>query len=131
MPALKFEDSRTPSPPRIHPPLRPSDVLGVSAVVDALSNSAVRTVTESSVLGPFFTDGASDAQFDPRHRHLPSSAALSPFLVSRYYVHSPALRADRIEGEKRVRVCRGWCAHLKRRAHSGRGHQDVEDRRQG
>ena len=37
-----------------------SDVLGVSALVDALTNPAVNGVTESSVLGPFFTEDAPD-----------------------------------------------------------------------
>lgn len=35
-----------------------SDVLGVSALVDALNNPPVAGATESSVLGPFFTDDA-------------------------------------------------------------------------
>jgi len=37
-----------------------SDVLGVSAVVDAFNNPPVRNATESSVLGPFFTEDAPD-----------------------------------------------------------------------
>ncbi|KAI0087399.1 aromatic compound dioxygenase [Irpex rosettiformis] len=37
-----------------------SDVLGVSALVDALNNPAVNGATESSVLGPFFTEDAPD-----------------------------------------------------------------------
>jgi hypothetical protein len=41
-----------------------SDVLGVSALVDALNNPAVGGATESSVLGPFFTDDA------PVRKHL-------------------------------------------------------------
>jgi len=41
-----------------------SDVLGVSAVVDALNNPPVGNATESSVLGPFFTDDAPDGQFN-------------------------------------------------------------------
>jgi len=39
-----------------------SDVLGVSALVDALNNPPVGTATESSVLGPFFTEDAPDVQ---------------------------------------------------------------------
>lgn len=35
-----------------------SDVLGVSALVDAVNNPSVGTATESSVLGPFFTEDA-------------------------------------------------------------------------
>ncbi|KAI0077354.1 aromatic compound dioxygenase [Panus rudis PR-1116 ss-1] len=38
-----------------------SDVLGVSALVDAINNPPVRGATESSVLGPFFTEDAPDA----------------------------------------------------------------------
>jgi len=37
-----------------------SDVLGVSAVVDALNHPPVGASTESSVLGPFFTEDAPD-----------------------------------------------------------------------
>lgn len=37
-----------------------SDVLGVSALVDALNNPLVGKSTESSVLGPFFTEDAPD-----------------------------------------------------------------------
>lgn len=37
-----------------------SDVLGVSALVDALNNPPVKNSTESSVLGPFFTEDAPD-----------------------------------------------------------------------
>lgn len=39
-----------------------SDVLGVSALVDALNNPAVNGATESSVLGPFFTEDAPDGK---------------------------------------------------------------------
>lgn len=39
-----------------------SDVLGVSALVDALNNPPVKGATESSVLGPFFTEDAPDVQ---------------------------------------------------------------------
>ena len=41
-----------------------SDVLGVSALVDAINNPTVGGATESSVLGPFFTDDA------PLRKHL-------------------------------------------------------------
>lgn len=37
-----------------------SDVLGVSALVDAINNPSVGNATESSVLGPFFTEDAAD-----------------------------------------------------------------------
>lgn len=37
-----------------------SDILGVSALVDALNNPPVGNSTESSVLGPFFTEDAPD-----------------------------------------------------------------------
>jgi hypothetical protein len=37
-----------------------SDVLGVSAVVDALNNPPINGAMESSVLGPFFTEDAPD-----------------------------------------------------------------------
>jgi hypothetical protein len=38
-----------------------SDVFGVSALVDALNNPPVSNATESSVLGPFFTEDAADS----------------------------------------------------------------------
>ena len=37
-----------------------SDVLGISALVDSLNNPPVGNGTESSVLGPFFTEDAPD-----------------------------------------------------------------------
>jgi len=37
-----------------------SDILGVSALVDGLNNPPVGSATESSVLGPFFTEDASE-----------------------------------------------------------------------
>lgn len=40
-----------------------SDVLGISALVDALNNPAVNGATESSVLGPFFTEDSPDVGF--------------------------------------------------------------------
>ena len=39
-----------------------SDVLGVSAVVDAINNPPVEGATHSSVLGPFFTEDAPDGE---------------------------------------------------------------------
>ena len=39
-----------------------SDVLGVSALVDGLNNPPTDNATESSVLGPFFTDDAADGK---------------------------------------------------------------------
>jgi len=62
-----------------------SDVLGVSAVVDALNNPPVGNATESSVLGPFFTDDAPDGQFNLRLRHpIPLSALISVSLIPLY-----------------------------------------------
>jgi protocatechuate 3,4-dioxygenase beta subunit len=40
-----------------------SDVLGVSALVDSLNNPPIGNATESSVLGPFFTEDAPDGSF--------------------------------------------------------------------
>lgn len=42
-----------------------SDTLGVSALVDALNNPPANGGTESSVLGPFFTEDAPDGEFQP------------------------------------------------------------------
>lgn len=39
-----------------------SDVLGVSALVDSLNNPPSGNATESSVLGPFFTEDAADSE---------------------------------------------------------------------
>jgi len=39
-----------------------SDILGVSALVDALNNRGAANATESSVFGPFWTDDAPDVQ---------------------------------------------------------------------
>lgn len=40
-----------------------SDIMGISALVDALNNPPVGNGTESSVLGPFFTEDASDSTY--------------------------------------------------------------------
>ena len=40
-----------------------SDVLGLSALVDSLNNPPIGKATESSVLGPFFTEDAPDGSF--------------------------------------------------------------------
>lgn len=47
-----------------------SDVLGVSALVDALNNPAVAGATESSVLGPFFTEDAPDSVYSLRYGYV-------------------------------------------------------------
>jgi Catechol dioxygenase N terminus len=52
-----------------------SDVLGVSAFVDALNNPTIGQATDSSVLGPFFTADAPDGSFFPSN-----SNTLSPLL---------------------------------------------------
>lgn len=40
-----------------------SDTLGVSALVDSINNPIVKGGTESSVLGPFFTEDAPESKF--------------------------------------------------------------------
>jgi Catechol dioxygenase N terminus/Dioxygenase len=56
-----------------------SDVLGVSALVDALNNPSVGNATESTVLGPFFTEDAPDGQFEPpKHTLTPSRCPTVP-----------------------------------------------------
>lgn len=42
-----------------------SDVLGVSALVDALNNPPINGAMESSVLGPFFTEDAPEGMWPP------------------------------------------------------------------
>ena len=54
-----------------------SDVLGVSALVDALNNPPVGSATESSVLGPFFTEDAPDGQSLIRVFALPRPSSFS------------------------------------------------------
>ena len=44
-----------------------SDVLGVSALVDGLNNPTVSGGTNSSVLGPFFTEDAPDGRITIDH----------------------------------------------------------------
>ncbi len=44
-----------------------SDVLGASALVDAINNPPVQGGTESSVLGPFFTEDAPDGTWAGRN----------------------------------------------------------------
>ena len=39
-----------------------SDTLGVSALVDAINNPPIDGATESTVLGPFYTDDAPDGE---------------------------------------------------------------------
>lgn len=39
-----------------------SDTLGVSALVDVINNPPINGATESSVLGPFYTDDAPDGK---------------------------------------------------------------------
>lgn len=47
-----------------------SDVLGVSALVDAINNPPDKGATESSVLGPFFTEDAPDGEWSNNNEHL-------------------------------------------------------------
>ena len=53
-----------------------SDVLGVSALVDALNNPPIGTATESSVLGPFFTEDAPDGSFSTLHNYHANTSVL-------------------------------------------------------
>ena len=69
-----------------------SDVLGVSALVDALNNPRVGTATESSVLGPFFTEDAPDgASYSRFCASGPILGADTPPIA-----RSPARRVDRV-----------------------------------
>jgi hypothetical protein len=88
-----------PDPPRVHPPL---DVLGVSALVDALNNPPVGNATESTVLGPFFTEDAPDGSSPPLH----SSLANWSVIVSR----PPAQRIQsRLESQSRRKERESTC----------------------
>ena len=53
-----------------------SDVLGVSALVDALNNPSNGIATESSVLGPFFTEDAPDGSSSTLHIYLANRSIL-------------------------------------------------------
>ena len=57
-----------------------SDVFGVSALVDSLNNPPIGNATESSVLGPFFTEDAPDGQ--TRSGPIPISAVSHAFPFS-------------------------------------------------
>ena len=74
-----------------------SDVLGVAALVDALNNPQVGTATESSLLGPFFTEDAPDSasyfcvngpspsprsDFPATHTHIPPAVQHSESIAS-------------------------------------------------
>lgn len=47
-----------------------SDVLGVSTIVDAINNPVVEGVTESSNLGPFFTEDAPNSMYPSSYRFM-------------------------------------------------------------
>ena len=55
-----------------------SDTLGVSALVDSINNPVIKGATESSVLGPFFTEDAPESKVIPVLL-LYQSALLTPF----------------------------------------------------
>jgi hypothetical protein len=76
-----------------------SNVLGVSTLVDALNNPRVSTETESSNLGPFFTEDAPEGAW--------RLCADGPSPWADALPCSPARRIDRIGGEGRVYVRRG------------------------
>ena len=48
-----------------------SDTLGVSSVVDALTNSRTPDTTPSAVLGPFYVEGPPSTEHGARHRGRP------------------------------------------------------------
>lgn len=54
-----------------------SDVLGVSALVDAVNNPPVSGATHSSVLGPFYTEDAPDGESSSRDIHMNSIAEMA------------------------------------------------------
>jgi hypothetical protein len=106
-----------------------SDVLGVSAVVDALNNPVIGNATASSVQSPFFTDDIRNGLYNLASS--PSPSDLSPSLMHRY-VHCPARRVDCFRREGEVHICRGlYAAALPRAASpirvwsSGRGRRTT------
>ncbi len=94
-----------------------SDVLGVSSLIDAINNPPVGTATESSVLGPFFTEDAPDGVF---RFHLPR-------ILCADLRRSPAGRVDRVGGQGPIPVRRGTRARHQRRAYPRCGHRDMGD----
>ena len=85
-----------------------SSVLGASALIDALNNPQVSTETESSNLGPFFTEDAPEGAL---------RLLACPWADTVPLHCSPARRIDRVGGEGRVYVRAGtgaryqWCAY--------------------
>lgn len=96
-----------------------SDVLGVSALVDSLNNPPLGKATESSVLGPFFTEDAPDGSFFDLLTYLSPTRIITNNPTTSIY--SPAWGVDCVGREGRVHVRRGTRAHFERRAHSRRG----------
>jgi protocatechuate 3,4-dioxygenase beta subunit len=66
-----------------------SDVFGVSALIDALNNPPVGNATESTVLGPFFTEDAPDGSSPNLHASPPNS--VYPRLTSSPTTHTVPL----------------------------------------
>lgn len=86
-----------------------SDVLGVSALVDALNNPPVSGGTESSVLGPFFTEDAPDGACAARSLRSPVSDHPPP-------ASSQQRRFYCVRGQGRVHVRGGPCNRHAREA---------------
>ena len=86
-----------------------SDVFGVSALIDALNNPPVGNATESTVLGPFFTEDAPDGSSSNLHASLPSRC----ILVSRPPPQRIQSRLESLSRQKeRESICmsRGACS---------------------
>ncbi|KAH9956263.1 aromatic compound dioxygenase [Russula dissimulans] len=90
-----------------------SDVLGVSALVDALNNPSVGNATESTVLGPFFTEDAPDVPLgesiasEGRGRVLDSSGKPVPGAVIETWETDDKGFYDTQYAERHVPDCRG------------------------
>ena len=67
-----------------------SDVLGVSALVDAINNPKIGGSTENSVLGPFFTEDAPESERPDDHCAC-CHPSLSSYSIADTH-HSPAWR---------------------------------------
>jgi len=81
--------------------------LGVSALMETLNNPRVGNATESSFLGPYFTEDAPDRSSRPISSLVPNLYPLP------YHCSSSSLDwgVDRVGGKGRVHVCRGKRAH--------------------
>ena len=96
-----------------------SSVLGVSALVGSLNNPVVGGATESSILGPFYTEDAEDGE--PLHTFTTPQTLPYPSRTRRF---------DCIRGQRRIHVRRRPGFDNRRQAHRRCSHRDMGSRSQ-